>query len=97
MGPDVLRRKLQKKLKHKPYRKCPQCGERMECRLVRDDRDDWHLFKYCGDFRQGRIGQPDFFCLPAAQGCGYFCELFWSGGGTGRHIPHGSNPGRGKG
>ena len=88
----TLRRKLQKKLKHKPYRKCPQCGERMEMRLFQDEAQDvWRLFKYCGDFRPtwgargGKVG-----CKPTpwrGYGCGYFEELFWSGGGKADTYP----------
>ena len=44
----TLRRKLQKKLKHKPFRKCPKCGERMKLRLEQDIKTGvWHLFKRC--------------------------------------------------
>lgn len=75
MSPEVLRRKLQKKAKHKPYRKCPACGGRMTCRVMRGGAG-WRLFKVCD--------------------CGHGEELFWSGGGTGRHIPDGGNAGTGK-
>ncbi len=90
MSPDVLRRKLQKKLKHKPYRKCPDCGERMQCKLA-ERGDGWHLWKHCGELF---VRDSLVWCRPARAvngtklGCGYFKELFWSGGGTGRHIPH---------
>lgn len=85
MNQDVLRRKLQKKKKHKPYRKCLKCGQRMRCKLVQYTVD-WQLFKYCGRlvYRNGLVQ-----CLAEYDGCGHFEELFWSGGGIGRHIPHG--------
>lgn len=72
MSPEVLRRKLQKKIKHKPYRKCPRCGKRMSL-LLRwpDGSETWRLYKAC-----------DWL-----DGCGRYEELFWSGGGNGRHIP----------
>lgn len=44
----VLRRKLQNKAKHKPYRRCPGCGGRMTCTLIEGDHDGWHLLKHCG-------------------------------------------------
>ncbi len=100
----TLRRKLQKKMKHKPYRKCPKCGERMDCQLVEGDHDGWHLFKYCGSlfFFANYLSAEHARCKPAklgdgtTHGCGHFEELFWSGGGIGRHIPHVSNDDRGK-
>jgi hypothetical protein len=83
----TLRRKLQKKLKHKPYRRCPGCGKRMNCEIEEGDHKvggpPWRLFKEC-------------VVRPITGGCGYREELFWSGGGTGRHIPHGGDAGRGK-
>lgn len=76
MTPATLRRKLQKKAKRKPYRKCPECGGRTVCRvgsafnlLNRDIDDEYVLVQRCPD-------------------CRFTKELFWSGGGTGRHGPH---------
>ncbi len=72
----TLRRKLQKKLKHKPYRKCPKCGGRMDC-VIRDCR----LFKYCGwMYSDGHVER-------GPHGCGHFEELFWSGGGKADTYP----------
>ncbi len=61
MSPEVLRRKLQKRAKHKPFRKCPQCGGRTRCRVVNHasfypklDRDEGYVLaqrcenKLCG-------------------------------------------------
>lgn len=96
----TLRRKLQKKLKHKPHRKCPQCGKRAKVMLVDDKAHSFdvpRLFLTCGHFEsnsldngllaagtKGWAGQ-----VMGAGGCGFVRELFWSGGGIGRHIPHG--------
>jgi hypothetical protein len=86
MSPRVLRRKLQKKAKHKPYRRCPKCGGRMVCRLIEGDHDGWHLWKYCGElyFLHNYVSAENARCRPTADGCGHCEELFWSGGGTGR-------------
>jgi len=32
-------------------------------------------------------------CRTMSVGCGYFEELFWTGGGIGRHISHTGNGG----
>lgn len=83
----TLRRKLQKKAKHKPYRKCPKCGARCELKLY--DVDDlgnylgWILVKSCRN-----IVKEDGVTMR----CGYNQELFWTGGGTGRHIPPAGRP-----
>lgn len=54
MTPRTLRRKLQKKKKRKPYRKCPArgCGRRATCRVY-DDGGGWQLLRQCGC---GRVG-----------------------------------------
>ncbi len=92
----TLRRKLQKKLKHKPYRKCPKCGNRMKVSLGEDDycidgRPDlgtgWRLFKHCGGRIGFKMGDTKVSHIPDTNGCGHSEELFWSGGGTGRRIP----------
>lgn len=97
----VLRRKLQKKKKHKPYRKCPKCGNRMDCFLFEGDHDGWHLFKVCGSLNfvdayhaaENVQGKPRRFLDGTVLGCGHSEELHWSGGGIGRHIPHGQPAG----
>lgn len=68
MSPRVLRRKLQKKLKHKPYRRCPGCGGRMYCRLTALPQVAYGVPK---------PGTVQLFkeCLP----CGRREELFWTG------------------
>jgi hypothetical protein len=77
MSPDVLRRKLQKMAKHRPYGKCPVCGRRTVRRLIYegDPRQRgcivprrWRLFRVCQAW--------------AGDKCGWWRELFWSGGGT---------------
>lgn len=89
MTPRTLRRKLQKKAKHKPFRKCPRCGARMTCELL----EGWKAYAAV----VGRpIGDDDWLLFKCCSECSYDEELFWSGGGTGRHIPHGGNAGRGK-
>lgn len=87
----TLRRKLQKKKKHKPFRLCDGCGLRMKMTLVEGDHDGWHFFKHCGGrmesknlCRAGNTMQCLFF---EERGCGRWEELRWSGGGIGRHIP----------
>lgn len=82
MSPYVLRRRLQEKKKHKPYRKCPNCSGRMHVRFVSIDSGDWLppqtdgedvLIKEC---REGRSG------------CGLKVQLFVrSGGGTADTYP----------
>ena len=89
----TLRRKLQKKAKHKPYRKCPKCGGRMVMRLLDDlsptniKQVVYRLFKVCGYMGSNRN------VVYGNGACGYSEELFWTGGGTGRHIPHGQPAG----
>ena len=86
-----MRRKLQKKAKHKPYRKCRCCGQRTTLTLIEGDHDGWHLYKHCG----GKIGSKDGYlagdtmeCLPPfGGGCGAWAELFWSGGGKADTYP----------
>jgi hypothetical protein len=55
MTPDTLRRKLQKKMKHKPFRRCPKCGGRMTVVLVSDCLpivgEQPILLKLCGTLR----------------------------------------------
>ena len=75
MKPRTLRRKLQKKLKHRPFRKCPVCGERLQVYLSRNASSG-----------HGRL--MTMHCWGQGQGiCYYEREIFWSGGVTGRHIP----------
>jgi hypothetical protein len=88
--PRTLRRKLQKKLKHKPYRKCPKCGNRMNMVLREDDRHTWRLFKVCGhNIKNLYAGCEPYVSHVIAQGCGYFEELFYKrlSGGTGDTYP----------
>lgn len=97
VAPATLRRKLQKKKKHKPYRKCPDCGRRCEL-VLRDDRCHSfckpRLFVLCGQRYRGGVDCNDMGNVVLTDvrgemtGCGFARELFWSGGGTGRHIPH---------
>jgi hypothetical protein len=53
MKPRTLRRKLQKKLKHKPYRKCPLCGKRsfVDVKSVGDTFELWQSCQ-CGFKKQ---------------------------------------------
>ena len=91
MGWKTERRKLQKKLKHKPYRKCPKCGQRMRLRLFEWADEIHRLFKYCGHLCEQVEQIPPVVCHAAGlneKGCGHYEELFRAGGGTGRHIPH---------
>lgn len=94
MSPEVLRRKLHEKAKHKPYRKCPKCGSRMECFLTLI-KGVWRLFKCCGYLTEVRDGSDvcRVVAMPAKYGCGHYEELFRLGGGTGRHIPHSKEAG----
>ncbi len=71
MSPEVLRRRLHEKKKHKPFRKCLRCGRRMNV-VLRDDvrhvgKAALRLFKVC------REGGPGF------GGCGHEEELFVNG------------------
>lgn len=87
MSPDVLRRKLQKKAKRKPYRKCPACGGRLRCRV----RYESTHTRIKGEYVLEAV------CVSGYLGCGYEKRLSWSGDGIGRRIPHGGNAGSGKG
>jgi hypothetical protein len=76
MTPRTLRRKLQKKKKHKPYRRCAACGGRMECRLV-----SW-------DDRAGLVawlpwlqGTAHDVLVKECRACKRWEQLFWTGGG----------------
>lgn len=80
VSPRTLRRKLQKKLKHKPYRRCPRCGDRMYVRFVPIDS------------APGLVGPEtdhEDVLVKECYPCKLWVQLFWLGGGTGRHIPHG--------
>lgn len=72
MTPATYRRKLQKKLKHKPYLKCLKCGERTTGRLE----------------EVGNILPWRHWILIYKCGCGSHKVKHWTGGGTGRHIPN---------
>lgn len=75
MTPRTLRRKLQKKKKHKPYRRCP-CGGRMECRLVSwDDRNG--LVAFFGWV----TGTAKDALIKECPACKRWEQLFWAGGG----------------
>jgi len=48
MTPRTLRRKLQKKTKRKPYRRCGVCGERrVNLRVRETELDVFRCFKWC--------------------------------------------------
>lgn len=81
MTPRTYRRKLQKKLKHKPYIKCPECDYRMEGRLATDDRyvegnfrDYYRIHYYCSNIRKDQ--------WDCTYRCGYDLLKSWTGGGT---------------
>lgn len=54
MTPGTLRRRLQKKRKRKPYRKCSRCGGRSVVGqpLACSASDSWRIFKECQDCDQ---------------------------------------------
>lgn len=75
----TLRRKLQKKKKHKPYRKCPKCGAEVWVKLV----DSTSLPA------DGIHADEDPRLIAGCGACKVHWELFWfrkSGGGIGRRI-----------
>ena len=74
MTPRTLRRKLQKKKKHKPYRKCPKCGERIEGEVTGSNDGLPHL-KFWHSYAK------------AAKRCDLVMELRWSGGGMADTYP----------
>lgn len=73
MTPRTLRRKLQKKKKHRSYGKCPVCGGRSK-RVLLGDR----LFDRCfGYVWMGHDKLGNLVTKPH-----YLREIFWTGGGT---------------
>lgn len=83
MTPKTLRRKLQKKKKRRPYGHCPMCGERTERRVVGE----------CSVHRCVKKDGPRL--IDKCPKCPWTKELFWLGGGTGRHIHQPSQDERG--
>jgi hypothetical protein len=55
MSPRVLRRKLQKKKKHRPYGVCPKCGDRTARDVVGSDGAGWRLVGSCWGGRCGVV------------------------------------------
>jgi hypothetical protein len=74
--PRTLRRKLQKKKKAKPYRKCPKCGKRMTMDLYTDDTGTPRLWKLCIELGVVVKGERLWDCNRGSS-CGYKEELFW--------------------
>lgn len=73
MTPATLRRKMQKKLKHKPYLLCTHCG-RMLHGILLDEKGVYRLLYRSND----RSADNKPYC---------FVEKTWTGGGIGRRIP----------
>ncbi len=79
--PRTLRRKLHKKHKHKPYRKCPQCGKRCTMTLKDDHCHSFclpRLFVVCGGSKSGRECNSLVSTGTMKNGCGFVRELFWT-------------------
>lgn len=85
----TLRRKLQKKAKKKPYRKCQKCGGRMICELrnkpvlTASGKNEWVRGKLTVWLDSWRL-----FKVCSELKCRHREELFWSDGGIGRHLAH---------
>jgi hypothetical protein len=74
VSPDVLRRKLQKKAKRKPYGKCPTCGRRTVRMILYEDDPSRSGLIRLGQYRLFRV------CRPWSGGrCRWWKELFWTG------------------
>jgi hypothetical protein len=90
--PRTLRRKLQKKLKRKPHRRCPKCGGRCDVKLYhRRDMAIPTNSRLSGTFMSWdpavEVEGLEWRLFAVCKSCMTFWELFWSGGGTGRHVP----------
>ncbi len=54
MTPKTLRRKLQKKRKHRKYGRCQLCGNRTRRRIIVNDKGEYKLIEECRDARDSK-------------------------------------------